>query len=58
VSASQAQFAAQAILQHAPETLDATFGLRAVGGDKGDRELFQGATELGGLAFRSVGFRD
>ncbi len=40
-----------AILQHAPEALDAAFGLRAVGGDEGDAELFEGAAELGGLAF-------
>ncbi len=39
VSSSQAEFAAQAILQHAPEALDAAFGLRTVGGDKGDAEL-------------------
>src|SRR5713226_94707 len=58
VSASQAEFAAQAILQHAPEALDATFGLRAVGGDEGDTELFQGAAELGGLAFASELFVD
>src|SRR5208283_1766983 len=47
----QAQFAGEAILQHAPETLDAAFGLRAVSGDEGDAELFQGAAELGRLAF-------
>src|SRR5712664_394630 len=53
VSGSQAQFAGEAILQHAPEAFDAAFGLRAVGGDEGDSELFQGATELGGLALSS-----
>src|ERR1700692_2769702 len=50
-SFGQSQFAGEAILQHAPEALDAAFGLRAVGGDEGDAQLFQGAAELGGLAF-------
>src|SRR5579863_537678 len=58
VSASQAKFATQAILQHAPETLDAAFGLRAVGGDEGDAELFEGTAELSGLAFASELFVD
>src|SRR6266852_1974213 len=57
-SLGQPQFAGEAILQHAPETLDAAFGLRAVGGDEGDAQLFQGATELGGLAFSSELFFD
>ena len=47
---SQAEFAAEAILQHAPEAFDAAFGLRAASGDEGDAELFEGATELSGLA--------
>src|SRR5712664_4464532 len=47
----KAQFAGEAILQHAPEPLDAAFGLRAVGGDEGDAELFQCAAELRRLAF-------
>jgi hypothetical protein len=38
-------------LQHTPKALDAAFGLWAVGGDKGDAELFEGAAELRGLAF-------
>ena len=46
----QTQFAGEAVLEHAPETLDASFGLRALGGDESDAELFQGATELSGLA--------
>src|SRR5260221_1331850 len=58
MSASKAEFAAQAILQHAPEALDAAFGLRAVGGDEGDAQLFQGATELGRLAFSGELFFD
>src|SRR5579864_800749 len=57
-SLSQPQFAGKAILQHAPEALDAAFGLRAVGGDEVDAELFQGAAELGGLAFSSELFVD
>src|SRR5208282_922540 len=40
---SQAEFAGEAILQHAPETFDAAFGLGTAGGDEGDAELFQGA---------------
>ena len=57
-SLGKAEFTAQAILQQAPEPLDAAFGLRAVGGDEGDAELFQGATELGGLAFSGELFLD
>src|SRR5258708_14779388 len=55
---SQPQFAGEAILQYAPEALDATFGLRAVSGDEGDAELFQGATELSGVAFSGELFVD
>ena len=51
LSGVEAEFTAQAILQHAPEAFDAAFGLRAVGDDEGDAELFQRAAELGGLAF-------
>ncbi|MCU1297495.1 MAG: hypothetical protein JWO91_1773 [Acidobacteriaceae bacterium] len=47
----QAEFAGEAILQHAPEAFDAAFGLRTAGGDEGDTELLQGAAELGGLTF-------
>src|SRR5713226_7424935 len=47
------QFAGEAILQHAPETLDTAFGLRAVGGDEGDAQLLQCAAELRRLAFSS-----
>jgi len=50
-SFGQPQFAGEAILQHAPEALDAAFGLRAVGGDEGGAELFEGAAELGGWRF-------
>jgi hypothetical protein len=50
-SLGQTQFAGEAILPYAPETLDAGFGLRTVGGDEGDAELLQSATELRGLAF-------
>jgi len=45
----QAQFAGEAILQHAPEAFDAAFGLRGLRGDEGDAELREGAAELGGL---------
>ncbi len=54
----EAQFAGEAILEHAPETLDAAFGLRAVGSDEGDAELREGAAELGGLAFTGELFFD
>jgi hypothetical protein len=50
-SLSEAQLAAQTILQHAPEAFDAAFGLGAAGGDEGDAELFEGASELSGLTF-------
>src|SRR5258707_7746182 len=49
--ASQAQFAAEAILQHAPEALDAALGLWGLGGDESDAELSESVAELGGLAF-------
>ena len=49
-SLRQTEFAAEAILQYAPEAFDAAFGLRRAGGDEGDAELFQGATELSGIA--------
>src|SRR5450755_2876029 len=54
----QAQFAGEALLQHAPETFDAAFGLRTSGGDESDAELLQRATELRGLAFSSELFLD
>jgi hypothetical protein len=54
----QSQFAGEAILQHTQETFDAAFGLRAVGGEEGDAELFQCAAELGGLAFSGELFFD
>jgi hypothetical protein len=54
----EAEFAGEAILQYAPEAFHATFGLRGLGGDEGDAELFQGATELGGPAFPGELFLD
>lgn len=39
----QTEFAAEAVLQHAPEALDATFGLGAASGDEVDAELLQSA---------------
>jgi hypothetical protein len=56
--AGQAEFAAEAILQHAPETLDASLGLRALGGQEGDAELIECAAELGGLALSGEFFFD
>lgn len=55
---NQAEFAGETVLQHAPETLDAAFGLRALCGDEGDAELFQRATELSGLALTGELFVD
>ena len=46
----QAEFAGEAILQHAPEAFDAAFGLGRLRGDEGDAQLSQGAAELSGLA--------
>lgn len=54
----QTQFAAQAILQHAPETFDAAFGLGRLRGDEGDAELGEGAAELGRLALAGEFFLD
>src|SRR5208283_3585854 len=48
---SQAEFAGEAILEHAPEAFDAAFGLWAAGSDEGDAELLESAAELRGLAF-------
>src|ERR1019366_1137294 len=56
--ARQAEFADQAILQHAPETFHAALGLGAVGSDVGDAELIQGAAELSGFALASQFFFD
>ena len=50
IGAGQTKFTAQAILQHAPEAFDAALGLGRAGGDEGDTELFQGASELCGIA--------
>jgi hypothetical protein len=46
---SQAEFASEAILEHAPEAFDSAFGLRTAGGDEGDAELFEDAADLRGL---------
>src|SRR5207302_11140115 len=46
-----AEFAAQAILQHAPEAFDAAFSLRTAGGDESDAALLEGPSERGGLTF-------
>jgi len=55
-SLSQAQLAAQTILEDAPEAFDAAFGLGTAGGDESDAELFEGASELSGLTFSSEFF--
>ena len=44
---SQSEFTDEAVLERAPETLDAAFGLRGVGGDLLDAEFFQGASDVG-----------
>src|SRR5271166_5143271 len=46
---SQAEFAGEAVLEHAPKAFDAALGLWAASGDEGDAELLQSAAELGGL---------
>jgi len=50
-SLSEAKFAGEAILEHAPEAFDAAFSLRTAGSDEGDAELLEGAAELRGLSF-------
>ena len=50
VGTGQTQFACEAILKSAPETFDATLGLRTLGCDVSDAELLQSAAELCGLA--------
>src|ERR1700722_8128158 len=48
-SLGRAEFAGEAILQHAPEAFDAAFGLGRLRGDEGNAQLSQGAAELSGL---------
>ena len=55
-SASETEFAAQAILEYAPEAFDAAFGLWRLCGDEGAAEFGKGATELRGLALASEFF--
>jgi len=57
-SLSQTELAGEAILEDAPEALDAALGLGTAGGDEGDAELFESAAELGGLAFSGELFFD
>jgi hypothetical protein len=45
----QAQFAAQTVLQHAPEAFDAAFGLGRLRSDEGGTKIRERATELRGL---------
>jgi hypothetical protein len=47
--APQAQFADEAILQRAPQALDAAFGLGRARGDVADAEILQDAAEVGGV---------
>src|SRR5579863_4813422 len=54
----QAEFAGEAVLQHAPEALDAAFGLGALCGDEGDAELLESAAELSGLTLAGELFVD
>jgi hypothetical protein len=49
-SLRQTELTDQAILQHTPEAFDTAFGLGRAGGDEGDAELIEGATELSGIA--------
>ena len=49
VGTGQTQLAGKTILKSAPETFDATLGLRTLSGDVGDAELIQSAAELRGL---------
>lgn len=44
----EAEFTDEAVLEGAPEPLDATFSLRGVGGDPGDAQRTQSAADLGG----------
>ena len=54
----EAEFAAPAILEHAPEAFDAAFGLRRLRGDEGDAEFAEGAAELRGLALAGKFFME
>ena len=56
--AREAEFTGKAILKSAPQALDATLGLRAVGRNVGDAELRKSATELSRLAFSRELFFD
>ena len=49
--ASQTQFAGKTVLEGTPETFDAALRLGRVGGDVGDTQLRQSASELGRLSF-------
>src|SRR5271169_1107878 len=52
----EAEFAAQAVLEDAPEAFDTAFGLRRLRGDESDAELREGAAELRGLALAGAFF--
>jgi len=57
-SIGQAKFAGETVLQHAPEALNASFGLGSLGGDEGDAELCESAAELSGWALAGELFVD
>ncbi len=57
-SLREAELAAQAILENAPETFDAAFGLRGLRSDESDAALREGAAELGGLSLAGEFFLD
>ena len=50
VGTGQTQLAGEAILKGAPEAFDAALGLRTLGSNVGNAELFESAAELRGLA--------
>ena len=54
----EAKLAGEAVLQHAPETLDAAFGLGTLCGDESDAELLESAAELSGFLLAGELFVD
>src|SRR3989442_5026381 len=57
-SLREAEFAAQAVLEHTPEPFDAAFGLRTLGSNEGNAEIGEGAAELRRLTLSSEFFFD
>src|SRR5579871_193882 len=58
VGPGQTQLAGEAILEGSPKTFDTALGLRSLGRNVGDAELFQCAAELSGLAVTGQLFLD